>query len=170
MSAHDIFLIDMPLGYLASALMIATYVWPQLKATDPFQAHRALATFHSFRFFGLVFLLPGFVGPNLPEAFAAPAAYGDFVTGLLAILALLTARVRFVFWPLVWAFNLIGLADLVMDTAIAIKIDLPSAVGRLGASYAILMLYVPALFWTHLLALWLLLRPAPVPVLSSGRA
>ena len=170
MSAHDIFLIDMPLGYLAAALLIATYVWPRLKAMDGFQAHRALATFHSFRFFGLVFLLPGFVGPNLPEAFAAPAAYGDFATGLLAILALLAARVRFIFWPLVWTFNLVGLADLIMDTAVAIKIDLPSAAGQLGASYAILMLYVPALFWTHLLALWLLLRPALAPARSSVQA
>ena len=33
-------------------------------------------------------------------------AYGDLATALLAILALLTVRVRFLFWPLVWGFNL----------------------------------------------------------------
>jgi hypothetical protein len=65
------------------------------------EAHRAVASFHGFRFFGLVFLLPGFVGPNLLEGFAAPAAYGDFATALLAILALLTVRLRFLFWPLI---------------------------------------------------------------------
>jgi hypothetical protein len=164
MMPNQIFLIDMALGYLASALCIAAYVWPRLKAMDSVAAQRAIATFHSFRFFGLVFILPGFVGPNLPHAFAAPAAYGDFAAGLLAILALLTVRVRFVFWPLVLAFNLIGLADLVLDTATAIRIDLPSAAGQLGAAYAIPMLYVPALFWTHLIALWLLLRSARAPV------
>jgi len=162
MTASEIFLIDMALGYLAWALCIATYVWPRLRAMDRVEAHRAIATLHCFRFFGLVFLLPGFVGPNLPESFAAPAAYGDFATALLAILALLTVRVRFLFWPLVWAFNLVGLADLVRDTAIAVSIDLPSVAGQLGAGYAIPMLYVPALFWTHLVALRLLLRPAPV--------
>ena len=87
MPASAIFQIDMLLGYLAWGLCIATYVWPRLRAMDRVEAHRAIATLHCFRFFGLVFLLPGFVGPNLPEGFATPAAYGDLATGLLAILA-----------------------------------------------------------------------------------
>src|SRR5580704_13200009 len=124
MPAAGIFLIDMALGYLAAALAIATYVWPRLRAMDRLEAHRALATFNSFRFFGLVFLLPGFVG-NLPQGFAAPAAYGDLATSALAILALMTVRVRFLFWPLVWAFNLVGLADLVIDTVNAIRFAVP---------------------------------------------
>ena len=160
MLAKDIFRIDMALGYLAWALCIATYVWPRLRAMNPVEAHRAIATFNSFRFFGLVFLLPGFVGPNLPQGFATMAAYGDLATALLAILALLTVRVRFLYWPLVWAFNLVGLADLVIDTARAVSVDLPSVAGQLGAGYAIPMLYVPALFWMHLLAFWLLLQPS----------
>jgi hypothetical protein len=160
MTAKHIFQIDMALGYLAWALGIATYVWPRLRAMDRVEVHRAIATLHSFRFFGLVFLLSGFVGPHLPEGFATPVAYGDLATGLLAILALLTVRVRFLFWPLVWAFNLVGLADLIIVTErAAVSVDLPSVAGQLGAGYAIPILYVPALFWTHLLALWLLLRP-----------
>ena len=167
MPSASIFLIDLGLGYLASALGIATYVWPRLRAIDRLEAHRAIATFNSFRFFGLVFLLPGFVGPNLPQGFAAQAAYGDLATGVLAILALLAVRVRVLFWPLVWAFNLVGLADLVIDTVLAVRLDLPSAAGQLGAGYAIVMLYVPALFWMHLIAIWLLLRPAGAPARSA---
>ena len=170
MPANEIFLIDMTLGYLAWALCIATYVWPRLKAMDPVDAHRAIATFNSFRFFGLVFLLPGFVGPNLPGSWAGAAAYGDLATALLAILALLSVRARVLFWPLVWAFNLVGLADLVIDTARAVSIDLPSMAGQLGAAYAIPMLYVPALFWAHLLALWLLLRPVRASALQHTYA
>ncbi|MGA9718769.1 MAG: hypothetical protein WBQ79_10855 [Acidobacteriaceae bacterium] len=158
MLAKDIFSIDMPLGYLAWALCIATYIWPRLRAMDQVEAHRAIATFHSFRFFGLAFLLPGFVGPTLPPGFATPVAYGDLVTALLAILALLTVRVRSLFWPLVWIFNLVGLADLVIGTARGVSVNLPAAAGQLGVGYAILMLYVPALFWTHIVAFWLLLR------------
>src|SRR5580698_2307873 len=122
MLPNYIFMIDMALGYLAWALCIKAYIWPRLRTMDRVAAHRAIATFNSFRFFGLVFLLPGFVGANLPQGFAAPAAYGDFATGVLAILALLTARVRFLFWPLVWAFNLVGLADVVVDTANAVRL------------------------------------------------
>jgi hypothetical protein len=36
---------------------------------DHFEAQRAIATLHSFRFFGLVFILPGVVSPNLPASF-----------------------------------------------------------------------------------------------------
>jgi hypothetical protein len=167
MNPQAIFRIDMALGYIAWAVLIWTYVWPRLSALDRLEAHRAIATLHSFRFFGLVFLLPGFVGPHLPGGFATPAAYGDLATGLLALFALLTARVRYLFWPLVWAFNLVGLADLIIDTAQAISLNVPSVAGQLGAGYAIPILYVPLLFWTHLLALWLLLRRARVA--SGGR-
>lgn len=170
MPAQDIFNIDMALGYLASALCIATYVWPRLKGMDRIEAQRAIATFNSFRFFGLVFLLPGFVGPNLPQSFARTAAYGDLATALLAIVVLLTVRARFVFWPLVWIFNVVGLADLIIDTALAVRVNLPSVAGQLGAGYAIPMLYVPALFWIHLLAFWLLLRPERAPARSADIA
>ena len=167
MLPKNIFMIDMALGYLACAFCIATYVWPRLRAMDRVQAHRAIATFNSFRFFGLAFLLPGFVGPNLPQGFATPVAYGDLATALLAILALLTVRVRFLFVPLVWVFNLVGFADLVIDTARAVSVNLPSVAGQLGAGYAVPMLYVPALFWMHLLAFWLLLRAGRAPAHSA---
>jgi hypothetical protein len=167
MYAHDIFNIDMALGYLVWAIFIATYVWPRLRAMDQVEAHRAIATFNSFRFFGLAFLLPGFVGPNLPQSFAAPVAYGDLATALLAILALLTVRVRVLFWPLVWALNLVGLVDLINATARAVSANLPSVAGQLGAGYAIPMLSVPALFWTHVVAFWLLLRPGRAAARSA---
>jgi hypothetical protein len=166
-AAKTIFQLDVALGYVAWALCVANYVWPRLRGMDRVEAQRAIATLHSFRFFGLVFLLPGFVGPELPEAFAAPAAYGDFATALLAMLVLLTARVRVLFWPLVWAFNVVGPLDLMMATVRAIRMDLPSIAGQLGAGYAILVLYVPLLLMTHGVAFYLLLRPAQA---SAGPA
>src|SRR5246500_186146 len=98
-------------GYVAWLLCFGVYIWPRLKAMERFEAQRAIAALHSFRFFGLVFLLPGVVGPHLPAGFATFAAYGDFATGVLALLALLTARVRPVFWFFVAAFNIAGAAD-----------------------------------------------------------
>ena len=82
MTANTIFQIDMSLAYVAWALCIARYVWPRLRAIDRVEALCAIATLHSFRFFGLVFLLTGFVGPGLPRAFATPTAYGDLTTAL----------------------------------------------------------------------------------------
>ena len=122
-------------------------------------AQRAIATLHSFRFFGLVFILPGVVGPNLPAGFAAFAAYGDFATGVLAMLALLTVRIRPLFWLFVVAFNLVGAADILVDYYHAIQVDLPALAGQLGAAYAIPIIYVPLLMITHIAAFYLLARP-----------
>src|ERR1041385_6899555 len=105
MTPETIFRIHLVLGYVAWLLCFAAYIWPRLKAMDAVGAQRVIATLHSFRFFGLVFLLPGVVGPNLPHSFANFAAYGDFATGLLALLALLTFRIRPLFWLFVSAFN-----------------------------------------------------------------
>jgi hypothetical protein len=128
---------------------------------DLYAAQRAIATLHSFRFFGLVFLLPGFVGPNLPASFATFAAYWDLATGILAMLALLTVRIRPLFWLFVVAFNLVGMVDLILDYYHAIRTGVPAMAGQLGAAYAIPVLYVPLLMITHVAAFYLLLRRQP---------
>src|ERR1700688_3859088 len=115
MSPEIILPIHLVLGYVACLLWFCVYALPKLKSMSRFQAQRVIATVHSFRFFGLVFILPGVVGPHLPAGFATFAAYGDFATGLLAILALLTARIRPLFWLFVVAFNIVGAADLIGD-------------------------------------------------------
>jgi hypothetical protein len=132
---------------------------PKLKSMRKFEAQRAIATIHSFRFFGLVFIHPGVGRHNLPAGFATFAAYGDFATGVLAILALLAARVRSLFWPLVVAFNLIGVADLFMDYFHAIHVNLPAQAGQLGSAYVIPIIYVSILMITHVVSLYWLLRP-----------
>ena len=105
MSQDTIFNIHLVLGYVACSLCFSVYFWPRLKSMDSFEAQRVIATIHSFRFFGLVFILPGVVGPNLPASFATFAAYGDFATGALALLALLAIRIRPLFWTLAVALN-----------------------------------------------------------------
>ncbi|MCC8393007.1 hypothetical protein LJ656_10440 [Paraburkholderia sp. MMS20-SJTR3] len=159
MSPRLLFQLHLVLGYVAWLLCFGTYIWPKLKAMNPFDAQRAIATLHSFRFFGLVFVLPGVVGNGLPAGFATFAAYGDFITGLLAMLALLTARVRPLFWSFVVAFNLAGAIDLIVDYAHAVQADLPAHAAELGATYAIPIIYVPLLMITHGAAFYLLLRP-----------
>ncbi|CAE6903523.1 hypothetical protein [Paraburkholderia domus] len=159
MSPELLFQLHLVLGYVAWLLCFRLYVWPRLKSMDPFDAQRVIATLHSFRFFGLVFILPGIVSPDLPASFAVFAAYGDFATGILAMLALLTARVRSLFWLFVVAFNVVGATDLILDYYHAIQADLPAHAGEFGATYAIPIIYVPLLMITHVAAFYLLLRP-----------
>ncbi len=156
-----IFLMHLVLGYLACLLCFVAYVLPRLKSMERIQAQRVIATVHSFRFFGLVFILPGVVGPNLPAGFATFAAYADFATGILALLALLSVRVRPLFWFFVVAFNLVGTVDLILNYYHAVKLGLPELAGQLGAAYVIPILYVPVLMITHCVALYWLVRPQP---------
>jgi hypothetical protein len=159
MPQQIIFLIHLSLGYVVWLLCFSLYILPLLRSIGPFEAQRAIATLHSFRFFGLVFILPGIVGPNLPASFATFAAYGDFAAGVLALLALLTARIRPLFWFFIVAFNIVGAADILIDYFHAIRAGLPALSGQLAATYAIPILYVPLLMITHVVALYWLVRP-----------
>ena len=161
MPPQILFTLQLLLGYVACLLCFRAYVLPRLKSMDRVAAHRAIATLHSFRFFGLVFILPGVVGPNLPAGFAVFAAYADLATGVLAMLALLTLRIRPLFWFFVVAFNLVGTADFLVDYYHAVRLGLPALAGQLGSVYAIPIIYVPALMITHIAAFYFLLRPQP---------
>jgi hypothetical protein len=156
MSTEPIFQTQLVLGYLAWLLCFGAFILPWLQSMDRVNAHRAIATLHSFRFFGLVFIVPGVVSPHLPASFATFAAYGDFATGLLALLALLTVRIRPLFWLFIVAFNLVGTSDLILDYYHAIQAGLPARAGELGATYAIPILYVPLLMITHFVAFYFL--------------
>jgi hypothetical protein len=134
---------------------------------DRFDAQRAIATLHSFRFYGLVFILPGIVGPGLPAGFATFAAYGGFATGVLAILALLIAKIRPLLWTFVVAFNLAGATDIIVDYHHAIQVGLPAMARQLGATYAIPIIYVPLLMITHVVAIYLLVRPQALATLAA---
>ena len=161
MSPEILFPIQLVLGYVTWLLCFGVYVLPRLMSMDRVAAQRAIATLHTFRFFGLVFMLPGVAGPNLPADFAVFAAYWDLATGVLAMLAVLTVRIRPLFWLFVVGFNLVGAADLILDYYHAIHVGLPALAGQLGATYAIPVVYVPALMITHVAAFYLLMRPQP---------
>jgi hypothetical protein len=170
MSPGIIFNLHLLLGYVAWLLCTSAYISPRLRAMSSFDAQRAIAVLHSFRFFGLVFILPGVVGHNLPPGFAPFAAYGDFATGVLALLALLTIRARSLFWAFTVGFNLVGSVDIIVDYYHGVKFNLPAVSGELGAAYAIVIIYVPLLLITHFLAFRLMLsrRTKETPVATQS--
>src|SRR5258708_7376547 len=116
---------------------------------------------HGCRFVGLVFVVPGVVSPELPATFAQPVAYGDFISAILALLALATLGSR-TGTVLTWVFNTFGTADLLLAFYLGSRISLPDTPGLLGAGYFILTAYVPLLLITHGLAFRILLRAKAV--------
>src|SRR5262249_56022322 len=133
------------------------------------EALRPLLLLHTFRFVGLVFLIPGVVSPDLPIAFARPAAYGDLTTSIFALLAIATLN-SVLGIILVWAFNIFGTADLLYAFYEGNRVALDSAPGLQGAAYFIPTILVPLLLTTHVLMFLLLLTHYgrhPLPARNS---
>lgn len=155
MSSLELFAASISLSLIAWGIVAAYYVWPEFRCRSRADALRPLLLLHAFRFVGLAFLVPGVVSPELPATWARPAAYGDLVAALLALLALAGLKSR----PglaLVWVFNLWGAADLLYAFYQGNAVGLDP--GHLGAGYFILTVLVPLLLITHALVFWLLLR------------
>ena len=148
MSAQAVFGINVILSFVVWAVAIRLYVWPALRNRARAEALRPLLVLHSFRFVGLAFLVPGVVSPDLPAAFARPAAFGDLATAVLALLAMaaLPSKPGII---LVWAFNLLGSADLLFAFYNGNRTAVGVAPGLLGAAYFIPTLLVPLLLVTH---------------------
>jgi hypothetical protein len=146
------------MGFVAFGLVTKLYIWPRLWVAERWDALTALVTIHAFRFVGLSFLVPGVASSELPRSFAVPAAYGDLVAAILAVIATV-ALSRRSFWAvgLVWLFNLWGTADLLLAFYEGARVGLDA--GMLGATFFIPTTVVPALLVIHGLIFWLLVHP-----------
>jgi hypothetical protein len=155
MSSLELFGASIALSFIAWGVVTASYFWPELRSRPRAEALQPLLRLHAFRFVGLAFLVPGVVSPELPAAWARPAAYGDLVAALLALLALAGLKTRLGL-ALVWVFGLWGAADLLHAFYQGNAVGLDP--GHLGAGYFIITVLVPLLLITHALVFWLLLR------------
>jgi hypothetical protein len=157
MPSAVLFGISVAFGLTVWGVVAWHYIWPVLKERTSPENLKPILLLHAFRFLGLAFLLPGVVSPELPAAFAQPVAYGDFITAILALLALATLGTRSG-TVVTWVFNTFGMADLFFAFYLGSRISLPDTPGLLGAGYFILTAYVPLLLITHGLAYRILLQ------------
>jgi hypothetical protein len=159
MDMQALFGLSVLMSFAAFGLVTKLYIWPRLRTQKREDALVPLVLSHTFRFIGLAFLMPGVVSSSLPPAFAAPAAYGDLVAAILAIVATV-ALSRHVPWAslLVWLFNVWGTVDLLFafyQALFGVQLD-PR---MLGAAFFIPTAIVPPLLITHGMIFWLLVRP-----------
>ena len=154
MSTFQIFGLQMLLSLLVYGLLARWYVAPRLAALPLPTALAPLLFLHAFRHLGMVFLVPTVVGPSLPPAFAVPAAYGDLLAALLALLAIVALRAG---WrpalALTWLFNVVGTLDLLHALYRGAQLQV-----QLGSAYYIPTFAVPALLVTHAMIFVMLLR------------
>ena len=163
MPPERLFGLSILLGFLTWGLIVFAYVAPALRRRSRSDALRPLLLLHSFRFIGLAFLVPGVVSPELPDDFARPAAYGDLLAAILAMLSIATLGTR-VGIGVVWVFNVCGTADLLFAYYQG-RVGVGVEPGQLGATYFIPTVFVPLLLVTHALVFRILLRAevAPTP-------
>ncbi len=159
MDVLAIFGLQFALSLVVFSLMAKWFVVPWLAGRPREEALVPLIVPHAFRHIGMLFLVPGAVAQPLPGAFAKPAAYGDLVAGLLAILALIALRNRWTSAPaLVWVFNILGLVDLVYAVSLGTFLQVAPL---MGASWYIPTFLVPALLVTHVMIFRQLARKGP---------
>ena len=151
------------LGFVVWGVIAARYIWPALRGRRREEALRPLLLLHAFRFVGLAFVVPGVVSPDLPAAFARPAAYGDLATCLLALLGIATLGSR-LGTVIVWIFNSVGTVDLLNAFYRADRAGVGETPGLQAAAYFIPTVLVPLLLVTHALVFRILLKPASVEV------
>jgi hypothetical protein len=155
MSQQALFGVSVAFSFVAWGIVAGQYIWPVARSQPRAVALRPILLLHCFRFVGLAFLVPGIVSPDLSTAFARPAAYGDLATATLALLAIATLRTRLGI-ILVWAFNMLGSADLLYAIYEGNRTGLTP--GLQGATFFITTVLVPLLLITHALVFRLLVQ------------
>lgn len=132
------------------------YLLPRLPELSPRSVLLPILLLHAMRHLGLMFLAPGATYPNIPMAFAYPAAFGDMLAAILALAAIPAVAMN---WKharaMVWIFNVEGTIDLM------VAIILATAYGAhmfMGPAYWIPAFWVPALLVTHYITFVILLE------------
>lgn len=147
--------ISLVMGLVVYGLAVRWYLVPWMKARSLADGLTPLLLLHGTRFVGLAFLIPGVTNVPLDPRFAEPAAWGDLLAAVLAIIALLALRRG---WraavPLVWIFSIEGTLDLLNAVTQGLRF---TTSGDMGATYFIPAVIVPLLLVTHAVIFWRLL-------------
>lgn len=151
MDTLEIFFVQFVMSLIVFTLFAKWFVSPWLSKMSVHLALVILIIPHTFRHLGLAFLVPGLVAENLSSTFAYAAAYGDFISGLLALFSMIALRGGWrLAFPMVWFFNIVGTVDLLNALRQA------EAVPHLLTTWYIPTFWVPLLLVTHfMIFVWL---------------
>jgi hypothetical protein len=158
----NILTVNLLFSTLVFWIVARLYLLPRLDDLKPSAILLPILLLHAFRHLGLMFLAPGAVLAGIPLQFAYPAALGDLLAAILALIAIaaLVARARHAML-LVWLFNIEGTLDLIAAISLATIYD---AAPFMGPAYWIPAFWVPALLVTHFLTFIILFRRRLRPV------
>ena len=127
-------------------------------AAQPFpQAVLPLLLLHAFRYLGLSLIVPGQIGPTVSMDALQIMAWGDFASGVTALLAAIAVHHR---WStataLVALFSVVGIGDLIVVGITATQAGVFFA--DIGTMWFILVLYAPVMLLAQLYIAYRLVR------------
>lgn len=161
----NILTVNLILSTVIFAIVAKLYLIPALPRLELRTVVLPILLLHAMRHLGLMFLAPGAVFPGIPAQFAYPAAFGDLITAVLAVIAIVAVvRNSNLARPLVGLFNVVGALDLIDAIALATIYD---AAPHMGPAYWIPAFWVPALLVTHYVVFVLLGKRWTGPMCAS---
>jgi hypothetical protein len=153
-----LFGIQFTFSLAAYALIAWWYVAPRLSVLPREVALVPLVWIHAFRIVGGTILAPGAVDASVPSDFRTMIGYGDMITALVALMALIALRRGL---PGAIALVWLGLTVGLLDTVNAIIQSMRYSVFThgLGVNWVIVTMYVPALLVSSVLIYIQLRKP-----------
>ncbi|MEQ8471756.1 MAG: hypothetical protein RIC35_11245 [Marinoscillum sp.] len=140
-------------------LIIKWYIIPRITKAARLDILAILLLVNVFRYLPLSLFMPGQVSVDFPSYLKEIVAHGDFLAGLLALIAvvLLKSKKKFAL-KFTWVFSVVSIIDMavVLTLALSEKVyQLP-----LGANYFTVSVYVPLLIVIQVVILKILLAKA----------
>lgn len=137
-------------------LLSKWYLLPRITKNTQYEVLAILLVVNVFRYLPLSLYMPGQVSSDFPEYVKEIVAYGDFASGVLALISLLLLKSKNnLAMPFVWIFSIVSVLDMILALYFAMSekvYDLP-----LGVNYFTVSVYVPMLMVVQAIILKLLL-------------
>lgn len=132
------------MSLLTFFLIFKWYLVPKISKQNKFNVLSFLLLINVFRYLPLSLFMPGQVDSNFPLPLKETIAHGDFLSGILALLALILIKTNqkssIVF---VWIFSIVSTLDIVIVMTLALHSKVYNL--ALGANYFTVSVYVPLL-------------------------
>jgi hypothetical protein len=142
-----ILVINILLSLVIFVVAARLYVLPRVDEKSLHWIAPPILLLNAMRHLGLMFLARGVTLPGLSSGFAYPAAIGDFIAAMLALIALYVLRTRPMHaLPWLWLFNIVGTIDFISSIVLA---NVCGSSPFLSAAYWIPAFWVPMLITSH---------------------
>lgn len=144
------------MGLISYFTIAKWYILPRIEKWSIDDQLAVLLVPHFFRFIGFAFLIHGVTTDALDPRFSIPAAFGDIIAAILALLTFYSIKLQFKYRIIfAFAFNCIGFFDFVNAMTRGLLFVEPK---NMGATYFIPMVIVPMLMMSHILIFRFLLQ------------